>query len=191
MVIFFIENITCSFLFKTKMFLSGAKMGKGIKALGGGCPQVRINRNAKLVKIGNQVIFNNYNDAAWNSKCAIWVKEGASLVIGDNSGLNGALIYASTKVSIGNYVKIGGGCKIMDTDFHSLDARNRRENDTETKSAGIDIGDDVFIGSSSIILKGVSIGNRSIVAAGSIVTKSIPPDELWGGNPAKLIRKLS
>ena len=48
----------------------------------------------------------------------------------------------------------------------------------------------MFIGTNAIILKGVSIGERSIVASGSIVTKSIPVDQVWGGNPAKFIRNL-
>ena len=52
------------------------------------------------------------------------------------------------------------------------------------------IGEDVFIGAHSIILKGVTIGARSIVGAGSVVTKDIPADEVWAGNPAKCIRKL-
>lgn len=58
------------------------------------------------------------------------------------------------------------------------------------KTAPIVIGDYVFIGARCMILKGVTIGDRSIVAAGSVVTKSIPADELWGGVPAKFIKKL-
>ncbi|KAB6168334.1 acyltransferase, partial [Bacteroides xylanisolvens] len=57
--------------------------------------------------------------------------------------------------------------------------------------APIVIEDDVFIGAHCIISKGVTIGARSIVAAGSVVVKSIPPDEVWGGNPARFIKKLS
>lgn len=53
------------------------------------------------------------------------------------------------------------------------------------------IGDDVFIGTNCIILKGVTIGARSIIAAGSVVTKSIPADCIAGGNPAKIIRRNS
>ena len=56
--------------------------------------------------------------------------------------------------------------------------------------APVIIEDTVFIGAKCIILKGVTIGQNSIVGAGSVVTKSIPADEIWGGNPAKFIRKL-
>ena len=54
----------------------------------------------------------------------------------------------------------------------------------------IELGDDVFIGVNSIVTKGVTIGDRSIIAAGSIVVKSIPNDEIWGGNPAKFLKKI-
>ena len=54
----------------------------------------------------------------------------------------------------------------------------------------ITIGDDVWIGCNSIILKGVKIGNGSIVAAGSVVTKSVPPFSLVAGNPAKIVKEL-
>ena len=53
------------------------------------------------------------------------------------------------------------------------------------------IEDDVFVGTHCIICKGVRIGNRSIVAAGSVVVKDIPNGEVWGGNPAKFIRKIA
>lgn len=52
------------------------------------------------------------------------------------------------------------------------------------------IGDNVLIGAHSIILKGVTIGNNAVVAAGSVVSRSIPANELWGGNPAKFIKKI-
>lgn len=58
-----------------------------------------------------------------------------------------------------------------------------------TKTGPISIGDDVFIGANCIINKGITIGDRSIVAAGIVVVKSIPEDEICGGNPAKLIKK--
>lgn len=58
-------------------------------------------------------------------------------------------------------------------------------------SAPVVIGNNVFIGMDTLVLKGVTIGDRAVVAARSVVTKSIPADEVWGGNPAKFIRKIS
>ena len=57
-------------------------------------------------------------------------------------------------------------------------------------SVPVIIGNNVFIGMDSLILKGVTIGDYAIVAARSVVTKSIPAGEVWGGNPAKFIRKI-
>ncbi|WP_407947752.1 acyltransferase [Pontiella desulfatans] len=72
-----------------------------------------------------------------------------------------------------------------------MDRRDGALDVNGTKSSPIKIGNDVFVGTNSIILKGATIGDRSIIAAGSIVSGSIPPDEIWGGNPARLIRKIN
>lgn len=80
---------------------------------------------------------------------------------------------------------------ITDSNHHSLDWRVRNlEGDTDRKSAPVVIEDYVFIGARSIVLKGVRIGARSVIAAGSVVVKDIPAGELWGGNPAKFIKKI-
>ena len=81
----------------------------------------------------------------------------------------------------------------MDSNFHNLDWKVRMDRMTDWKtplSAPIHIGDCVFIGARSIICKGVTIGDHAIIAAGSVVIKDIPADEIWGGNPAKFISKV-
>lgn len=121
------------------------------------------------------------------------VAENAILEIGENTGCNSTTICCFQHIKIGSYVKIGAGSLIMDTNYHSLDWRERRiesEMETNKKTSPVIIGDDVFIGARTIINKGVTIGERSIVAAGSVVVKDIPADEIWGGNPAKFIKKL-
>lgn len=57
-------------------------------------------------------------------------------------------------------------------------------------SSPVKLGNDVWIGANSTVLKGVEIGNRTIVAAGSVVTKSFPSDVLVAGNPAKIVKYL-
>lgn len=176
---------------KIILFLNEVDFCGDIKSSGGYCPQIRISKSAHNVAFGHNVVFNNYNDAGWNSKCAIWVREGATLCIGNNAGLNGVLVYASNSVHIGDNVCVGGGTRIMDTDFHPLDYNARKNGIEGTYSAPIVIENDVFVGTECLILKGVTIGARSIVAAGSVVTKNIPSDEVWGGNPAHFIRSLN
>ena len=79
---------------------------------------------------------------------------------------------------------------VTDTDAHPMDYMARRTSNEGTKSAQIVIEDDVWVGAYSIILKGVTIGARSIIGAGSVVTKSIPADCVAAGNPCKVIKSL-
>lgn len=188
-VLFFIRNNIYTFLLRFLFYINNVKYGTNVKTYGA-VPMLRINRKAGAVRIGNNCVFNNYNDVGWYSKCSIWVRRDAVLTIGDNSGFNGVLLYTAKKIEIGNHVKVGGGTKIFDTDFHPINFELRRYTLDKTKTASVKIEDDVFIGTNCIICKGVSIGSRSIVAAGSVVTRSIPSDEIWGGNPAKKIKNI-
>ncbi len=147
------------------------------------------------LKIGKKVIFNSAttsNYVGLYKTCTLAVVENAELSIGDYSGFSGVSIYCSSKIVIGKYVNCGGNVAIWDTDFHPLKFDERRiHNKDKIISLPISIGNDVFIGANSIVLKGVNIGERSIIGAGSVVTKNIPSDEVWGGNPAKFIRKCN
>ena len=128
-----------------------------------------------------------------NVRSFIRVNESASLLIGSNTGMSSSCIRCSNSIKIGDNVKIGALTIITDTDAHSLDYKLRRDPYTDArnaKSSPVIIEDDVFIGASSIICKGVTIGARSIIGAGSVVTRSIPSDEVWAGNPARFIRSL-
>lgn len=117
---------------------------------------------------------------------------GGKIFIGNNVGISLSSIYSCKGITIGDYTQIGAGVSIYDTDFHPLDWRKRMNKDTANSaiSKEINIGKHVFIGSKAIILKGVTIGDRSIIGAGSVVTKSVPENEIWAGNPARFIRKI-
>ena len=115
---------------------------------------------------------------------------GAVLEIGDNFAMTGGIICAAEKVVIGNRVAVGANTTIVDTDFHPLDPEQRRMHPQEAKTAPIIIEDDVFIGMSCLILKGVTIGSGSVIGAGSVVTTDVPPRVVAAGNPAKVIRQL-
>ncbi len=159
-----------------------------------GRPYISIADNA-IVSIGSNFICRSgAGQSIDNSGCSkIKVAKGASLIIGDYTGISNTTIECESEIVIGNSVNIGAGSMIFDTDFHSTNWRDRymRKNDIPNrKIKPIRIGDCVFIGARSIICKGVNIGDRSIIAAGSVVVKDIPSDELWGGNPAHYIKKL-
>ena len=150
--------------------------GKGILTIGKNC------------KINSSLIE---NPVGLSNKCLFYVSKGAKILIGDNVGISNSLFYANSSIIIGNDVLIGGGCQVLDNDFHSIYYEERKQNLEEfVKTNEIVIKDGAFIGSNTIILKGVIIGERAVVGAGSIVTKSIPIEEIWGGNPAQFIRKI-
>ncbi len=120
------------------------------------------------------------------------LRSGASIVIGDDTGISGASICAAISIKIGRQCLIGANVVISDTDFHALKAENHRHNNRteDIKTAPVVIGDNVFIGTGALILKGVSIGHNAIIGAGSVVTKNIPENAIAAGNPARMIGQV-
>lgn len=108
--------------------------------------------------------------------------------IGDYFEASGSTLYASKCITIGNHVMIGANSAIIDTDFHPVYAKVRDSADmVNVSNKEICIADNVWIGMNCTILKGVNIGKNSVVAAGSVVTKDIPPNSICAGVPAKVI----
>ena len=144
--------------------------------------------------LGNKVTINSglfYNPIGGDTRCIFVVYKDALLQIGDYTGMSNIAISCKKQVKIGNHVKIGGSVKIYDSDFHALDPELRKSVQTDIpKIKSVELKDGCFIGAHSIILKGVCIGKNSIIAAGSVVTKSVPDGEIWGGNPIRFIRKI-
>lgn len=128
-----------------------------------------------------------------NFESKIIVAPKAVFKVGNNSGMSSTLIGCYNEIIIGDNVNIGGGTRISDSNFHSIDWRlrlDRSEDAKHIKTVPIHIEDNVFIGARCIIGKGVTIGARSIIAAGSVVIKDIPSDCIAGGNPCKIIKML-
>lgn len=143
--------------------------------------------------IGNNLNISsglNINPLSRNIRACISAYKGATIKIGNNVGISSACIWSSKSITIGNNVKIGGDSIIIDSDSHSLDYLIRKDSDNKIISKDIIIEDDVWIGTRSIVLKGVTIGARSIIGAGSVVTKDIPTDCIAAGNPCRIIRHL-
>lgn len=112
--------------------------------------------------------------------------------------MSSTCIWVRERLTIGNHVNIGANVLIYDTDAHQLNYLARRGEinanpkapQTCVQSAPVTIEDDVWVGANCIILKGVTIGARSVIGAGSVVTKSIPADCIAAGNPCRVIRKM-
>ncbi|MEJ7560442.1 MAG: DapH/DapD/GlmU-related protein [Pedobacter sp.] len=161
-----------------------------------GVPFISVARGAECI-VGSNLSMNNGasgNPVGSFDKCTFFVDTGGSLKVGDNFGISQAAIVCHIKIQIGNNVKLGGGACIYDTDFHSLDPATRANPAADLLSKmkmPVILGNNVFVGARAMILKGVNIGDGSIIGAGSIVTKSIPAGQIWAGNPAKFIRNVS
>jgi len=114
----------------------------------------------------------------------------ATITIGRNVGVSGCTISAAERIVIDDDVLIGAGCLIADSDFHPI-AYEDRDIPEKTLNAPIHICAGAFIGARSIVLKGVTIGRGSVIGAGSVVTRDIPPGVIAAGNPARVIRPIA
>ena len=152
-------------------------------------------RGNGTITIGNDFLFtsgDSINPICRNIRGCLYTSHNGQIIIGDHVGISSACIWAKEKIEIGNHVNIGGDCLIMDTDAHPIDYLERRKPVTNenTPSSPVYIKDDTWIGARCIILKGVTIGERSVIGAGSIVTSDIPADCIAAGNPCRMIRKI-
>lgn len=159
-----------------------------------GFPRVIV-KPSSILTIGKYFSMNSgslHNPIGRNQRCLLSLGPNAKLIIGDNVGVSSTAIICFKKIEIKNNVRIGGNTIIYDTNFHSLDAKERTsipENRENIVTGNIVIGNNVFIGGHCIILKGVTIGDNSIIGAGSLVSRNIPPNEVWAGNPIKFLKK--
>jgi len=130
--------------------------------------------------------------AGGNGPVTMQCFENGKIAFGNSSGCSFATLSSRSSITIGNRVLIGANAKIYDHDFHpaSPKLRNSGKEQDHVATRPVIIEDDVFIGADCIVLKGVAIGKGSVIAAGSVVVKNVPAGEIWGGNPAKFIKKL-
>lgn len=145
------------------------------------------------VVIGENVRINSgkkYNVIGGSERTVFRTFDNGMIEILSGAGISNSTFVSQESITIGRNVLIGGGCKFYDTDFHPLSAEERIHTTNPGKVSPIVVKDGAFIGAQSIVLKGVTIGENSIIGAGSVVTKRIPDNEVWAGNPAKFIRRL-
>ena len=185
---------------KIYFFLNNIKYGKNFRVFNHLYLKIHV---GALVQIGNNCTIMSgagLNPLSRNIKTCIYVGKKATLKLGNDVGISSSTLWVKESVSIGNSVAIGADCIIMDTDAHNLDWKIRCSEETNeygesvdmvtAASAPIVIEDNVLVGARCIILKGVTIGARSIIGSGSIVTKDIPSDCIAAGNPCKVIKSI-
>lgn len=154
------------------LWLSRKFTEHGIIVVSGGRPY------PKIINKGGRVVTEN---CQFYSGVRIEIGEYGNVEIGNGTYINrNTLIISENHVSIGRDCKVSWDVIIMDSDIHPLNSET-----TQTKPVKIE--DNVWIGCRCIILKGVTIGKGAVIAAGSVVTKNIPPHTIYGGSPAKEI----
>lgn len=138
-------------------------------------------KRSTLLRMGDESKMTVHDTFRFYYGCDIQIFEKGELELGSGFVNSDTKIRCKKHISIGNNVAISHDVLIMDFDGHSINAG---------KDTGIPIiiGNNVWIGSKAIILKGVTIGDGAIIAAGSVVTKEVPSGTIVAGNPAKVIK---
>ena len=153
------------------------------------------NKAPQAVRFGNHVSV--------YAGCSFALGVNGSAVVGDFTLLNGALVMADERIEIGSHCLISWNVGIADSDFHPLEPAQRlidalavapfykdRPARPKLETRPVKIADNVWIGMNAIILKGVTIGENSVVAAGAVVVKSVPANTVVAGNPAVVVKNF-
>lgn len=173
-------------------FVWGIVVGKGCRF--SGSAMIRTRRHGTIV-LGKNVVFlsrSEINPVGLINETIIDTRKGGTIVIGDGSGFSSVVMSARESIVVGKNLKCGGNVRLFDHDFHSIEPeyRSSAADNDHVRSKPINIGDDCFIGTNAIILKGTCLGDRCIVAAGSVVMGlEAPSDSMIKGNPAVVVRR--
>jgi maltose O-acetyltransferase len=131
-------------------------------------------------------LFATGGDTVWMQP-PFFCDYGANIELGERVFFNfNCIVLDVCRVTIGDYTLFGPGVQVL-TPLHPFDAQTRRR---EEFGRPISIGSDVWVGAGALILPGVQIGSRSIIGAGSVVTRDVPDDVFAAGNPCRVIRAV-
>ncbi len=162
--------------FKYGWVLKRAKFGKALRVQG----QLIIKGPGKVI-FGDGITCSGRVTPFTHSKNAV-------ILIGNGVFLNGTRFGSACSIKVGPKC-ILGDCRIMDTDFHSI-RKDRHSKDAPVGIGPITIEENVWIGAQAAVLKGVTIGENSVIGFGSVVTSDIEPNVIAAGNPAQVVKKI-
>lgn len=180
-------------VFRAECAIKGIPVGRNVEIFGK-CI-IRKNPRTRIVFGDNvQIISSSWRSSTANcanSKLRTFT-EGATIIFEDSSGMTGGAIVARSKtIRIGKRCMLAPNVTILDSDWHIAWPPDRRHNTSETDiDEGVTLQNNVWVGMGATILKGVTIGENSVIAAGSVVVSSIPPNCLAGGAPAKVLKRF-
>ena len=147
-------------------------------------PRAKWSRNRRRPIL--QELFGAGGDSVWMQP-PFFCDYGSNILLGQRVFFNfNCVVLDVCQVKIGDYTMCGPAVQIY-TATHPLEAELRR---TQEFAKPIEIGADVWVGGGAIICPGVRIGERTVIGAGSVVTRDVPSDVLAAGNPCRVIRKL-
>jgi acetyltransferase-like isoleucine patch superfamily enzyme len=165
------------------------------------CESAQIFRHLKS-KASRAVVLGDH--VSCYAGCSFAIGANGRCTVGDFTLMNGALVMAEEFIQIGAHCLISWNVGIADSDFHPLEPAQRiidahalapffkdRPPRPALRTVPVIISDNVWIGMNAVILKGVTIGENSVVAAGAVVTKSVPPNVVVAGNPAVVTKQLN
>lgn len=189
-IIWFLEDRYIRYVLRAIWRKQGVALGEGIVWLGKPIltmaqdSQISIGDKCLICSRSEQTALGVNHPVILRTLCA-----GAELRIGTRVRMSGTTICAAERVVVGDRCVIGANVTIADTDFHALDpvVRSSPEDARSAAHKPVEIGDDVFIGGNSIILKGVRVGRGAVIGAGSVVTKDVPDGTIVAGNPVRPI----
>jgi acetyltransferase-like isoleucine patch superfamily enzyme len=180
------------FLIKSK-FIKELSLDKNV--IFKGFPLIQVCKDASVI-IEKGVTINSSNRGyhlnMYGPVKVMADRPGAVIKIGEQTRIHGSCLHAYELIEVGKRCLIAANCQIFDANGHGNCFDNVEERVQSTsKGKPVVIEDCVWIGANTIILPGVRIGKGSIIAAGSVVTKSVPSMVIAGGNPAKVIKNFA
>jgi len=146
---------------------------------------VSTNGKPMIVNRGTMILADEVRVWSNIERAKLFTGPQGKLIIGRNTRVNGAHISAHLEVNIGENVRIAPYTLILDSDFHDV-----RDHFADGPTGKVVIGNNVWLATRCTILKGVTIGEGAVVAAGAVVTKNVPAHSIVAGVPAKVIRMI-
>lgn len=166
---------------RTSLFLKRLRI-RGIQLCG---PLHMIGRPPSIIATGTVKLGSGVSFRTTETRTRLNALKGGEIDIGENTFINSGVTISSQKsVKIGPNCKIGDMSAIHDSNFHQIDQ------DSEVITKPITIGKNVWLGRNVMILPGVTIGDHSVIGAGSVVKSDIPACVIATGNPAQVQREI-
>lgn len=151
-------------------------------------PRVRVWGRPRAENSGTMIIGERVRVSSGFARVEFVSEPGGVLQIGARTFVNfGTTMAATLQITIGERCNIGPFCMLMDNAYHEMDPSRR---DQRPPSSPITLGHNVWLGARVIVLPGVSIGENSVIGAGSVVSRNVPPNVFAAGMPARVIRSI-